>query len=614
MQRPLTSRILSLILILAMMVPIAACVPADPNNGNKEPSTPPAEPSAHVCVFGEWECVKEATASTEGLAERKCACGETEQKVIPVDSKEYTITYVDAPQHGNPVKYTVNDYIHLQAATWNGLAFAYWSDKDGNVVKEIPYGTEGNITLYANWRLTENMTISYSNSDPSLSVSDGNRYYFIYKIGKMTDVVLDQLSSYKYKGGTSHTWTISETVSFTQANAENIATAISNSVTKSESWSTVASAALSHSKTNTSEIGSTLSAEIGVEGFGKMGGSMSASMGVNINNSSSFTTTNTASGSTGSTSSASKTVASTISFETDTTTQIIRSETLDPSVTPAGAYKYVQAADILVFAIVTYDVDKEDYYIDILSVVQETYDTMLYEPLPEEINNLRIVESEPFAFNMDIDSLANEVIANAYYINFDANGGEGRMPVQMVLPNQSAQLSTNKFTKAGSIFVGWRVKDGDKTVVYMDGQSVDNLGSPKETVTLEAIWSSTEPGYSAWSEWSDWTPNRRETSDLVKEETAVLWSYYYFKCPSCGRHTPYYGYTCNTWPDGCGNTKIPDSSWRWVFSEVSYDQAGLKQWYSTQKSYTTIINGQVVFKASNGQMTVYRYATRTVEE
>lgn len=509
-------RIISLILVIVMsMLTLVGCLPdmgdetdhggsgnnntgnnSDGNEGGNNNNPDNGTGDSHTCSFGDWVIIKSATATEDGLCERYCECGNIEQKIIPASVKEYTITYIDAPQHNNPTKYTVNDFIDLQAAVWNGLSFAYWTDKDGNIIEEIPYGTEGNITLYANWRLTENLTISNSKNDPELSVYDDvdNRYYFIYSVGVMTDVVLDQLSSYKYKGGTSHTWTISETVSFTEANAENISNTISNSVTSSSTWNSATSAAVSRSKSTSSEISSTISAEIGVEGFGKMGGSMSASMGVNVNNSSSLAATNSVGGSSGSSSSSSKSVTSTISFETDTTTQITRSETLDPSATPVGVYKYVQAAEILVFAIVTYDVDSEDYFIDIFSVVQDVYDTMLYEPLPEEINNLRMVEHEPFAFNIDIDYLADEVIGNSYYIDYDSNGGEGEMPTQMVLPETPTKLLDNKFTKEGSLFVGWRVKDGDKTAIYMDGQSIEDLGSPKETVTLEAIWTS-DPEY-----------------------------------------------------------------------------------------------------------------------
>ena len=157
-------------------------------------------------------------------------------------------------------------------------------------------------------------------------------------------------------------------------------------------------------------------------------------------------------------------------------------------------YRYVQAGEINVYAVVTYDIDTKNYYINIFSYVMKTYDMMLYEIIPEYNSNVNIVESAPFLFDLDIESLVENTIGNSYYVEFDANGGEGSMPTQMMLPNQESTLCTNKFTKEGSLFVGWRVKNGDMTVVYTDGAKVKDLGSPKETVTLEAIWTK-DPEY-----------------------------------------------------------------------------------------------------------------------
>lgn len=123
-------------------------------------------------------------------------------------------------------------------------------------------------------------------------------------------------------------------------------------------------------------------------------------------------------------------------------------------------------------------------------------------------------------------------------------------------------------------------------------------------------WRPTEPIYSEWSEWSEWTFEIRETSDVVKQESATLWSYYYCKCPSCGAHMHVWNLTCPTWAGGCGKAYIPESSWVWVFSEKSYAETSPKDWYGTTKYYT-YLNGQLVFQG-NGQQTVYRYATRKI--
>ena len=180
-------RIISLILVIVMsMLTLVSCLPStgdgtnssgnsnnntgnnsNDNEGGNNNNPDNGTDDPHTCSFGDWAVIKSATATEDGLCERKCECGNVEQKIIPASVKEYTITYIDAPQHNNPTKYTVNDSIDLQAAVWNGLSFAYWSDKDGNIIEEIPYGTEGNITLYANWKYTlyfiKCFNIKYSN-------------------------------------------------------------------------------------------------------------------------------------------------------------------------------------------------------------------------------------------------------------------------------------------------------------------------------------------------------------------------------------------------------------------------------------------------------------------
>ena len=228
-------------------------------------------------------------------------------------------------------------------------------------------------------------------------------------------------------------------------------------------------------------------------GWGGTKASISASLGVGTQSGSTNTTSNSSSGSSGSSSGESNTVSSTLTYVSDTSTQVTRSESLSPDLSPAGLYKYVQAGTVEVYAIITYDIETKNYYINIFSYVVETYDTMLYKPTPEYNSDLSIVDSDPFVFDLNVDELAENIIGNSYYIVYDANGGSGSMPTQMILPDSTVSLYKNNFTKPGHAFVGWRIVDGDKNTVYLDGQNVNGLGSPKETVYLEAIWTSTEP-------------------------------------------------------------------------------------------------------------------------
>lgn len=124
------------------------------------------------------------------------------------------------------------------------------------------------------------------------------------------------------------------------------------------------------------------------------------------------------------------------------------------------------------------------------------------------------------------------------------------------------------------------------------------------------IWITQE--YSDWSGWSGWQDSQESTSDLKKEESRTVWGYYYFQCPACGAHMHGWDITCPTWAGGCGEAYIPESSWHVVWSTVSWDNAGLKDWHGTGKYYT-YIDGELVFKwTEGGSKTQYRYATRTL--
>ncbi len=79
--------------------------------------------------------------------------------------------------------------------------------------------------------------------------------------------------------------------------------------------------------------------------------------------------------------------------------------------------------------------------------------------------------------------------ANTYYVEFDANGGEGTMPVQTFTYGTAQTLTANTFTKNGYTFKGWAKSSTTGTVAYTDGKSVKNLTqNDGATITLYAVW------------------------------------------------------------------------------------------------------------------------------
>ncbi len=65
--------------------------------------------------------------------------------------------------------------------------------------------------------------------------------------------------------------------------------------------------------------------------------------------------------------------------------------------------------------------------------------------------------------------------ANPYTVAFDANGGEGSMPVQSFTYDTAQALSGNLFTRTGYTFRGWTLSRDGSGVLYADGESVMNL-------------------------------------------------------------------------------------------------------------------------------------------
>ncbi|MBQ2901134.1 MAG: InlB B-repeat-containing protein [Agathobacter sp.] len=77
---------------------------------------------------------------------------------------------------------------------------------------------------------------------------------------------------------------------------------------------------------------------------------------------------------------------------------------------------------------------------------------------------------------------------NTYTIEYDANGGSGRMNTVTHTYDKEQALAKNTFTRTGYTFMGWaRTPDG--AVDFTDGQTVENLTSANGgKVTLYAVW------------------------------------------------------------------------------------------------------------------------------
>ncbi len=79
-----------------------------------------------------------------------------------------------------------------------------------------------------------------------------------------------------------------------------------------------------------------------------------------------------------------------------------------------------------------------------------------------------------------------------YTVNFDANGGEGQMPVQILVFDEFKNLFANQFVREGYEFASWNTKADGTGFSYADKALVKNL-TKIAGITLYAQWNAIAP-------------------------------------------------------------------------------------------------------------------------
>ncbi len=187
--------VIAIALIVAITIGISACkfnfkdlLPTEPITTSTEspntPSTPDTttspsptvDPSTHVCVFGDWETIKEVTNTEDGLRQRKCECGKIEQEIIEAPNTEFYIQYrnLKSAEYPTETGYNSKDgLLNLPQPEAVGYRFVGWYTAyiGGELVDCIPQGSETDYVLYAHWELITYNVVFYSNSDYITSLS-----------------------------------------------------------------------------------------------------------------------------------------------------------------------------------------------------------------------------------------------------------------------------------------------------------------------------------------------------------------------------------------------------------------------------------------------------------
>lgn len=188
----------------------------------------------------------------------------------------------------------------------------------------------------------------------------------------------------------------------------------------------------------------------------------------------------------------------------------------------------------------------------------------------------------------------------------------------------SYTLSASYPTKSGSYFVGWSYTAGASSFDLRPNDTVTLKGSidlypvyvtheqavSGEEVYIYNISDFDSDGYnissedhtvqtrvdnSGWTSWSNYSLTAATESTTQQVRITKMYRYYYFLCPSCGRHEPFTG------KSDCGAT-ISGGAWHEGWFDTPYSACNPQSFsYTTSKYYTTSLgDGQVwIFSAGN---------------
>lgn len=139
--------------------------------------------------------------------------------------------------------YTVDRGATLPNMTLTGYYFMGWADENYNLVKSVPKGTIGNMTLTPIWTSHRNSTHpnDYA-SEGAVAITEWNdengntNISFVYNVGTIENVPLYQIGDWINGSGVGQTEITTVSESFSKECSKNIVKAVSDATTNSASW------------------------------------------------------------------------------------------------------------------------------------------------------------------------------------------------------------------------------------------------------------------------------------------------------------------------------------------------------------------------------------------
>ena len=468
------------------------------------------EPVAPGYAFVGWY-----TASQGGDVVDYIPAGSTQDYILYArwELITYNIRYFEAPENNNVDTYTVEDEIYLNDPNWSGLGFTGWTETNGKVQTEdrsgktyykIPAGTTGDLDLTANWKLMRNIAVPGTNTLMLAKYNPETEHYvFTYELGTIENVVLEELNSstlglYRHTGAGDFTLEMSQENTMEESFADSITQTISKSISSSTEWEQSKEWAKEISNEHSTHVD--ISLEIGGDAAMVKAG-IETGYGYANTNTDSWGGSESTGGSYGEETENGQEVGSSFSYLKSMTTSSAASITISGS-SPHGYYDYVQAGNIRVFGVVTYDPESGNVYMNTYSMLDNMHGVVLYYP---DVNALNNPTCETLEYSIPRDNIA-EVIANSYFVEYVTNGVydedgnelavKGSMNKTLHTIGGVEKLAKNEYTREGYLFTGWetrgKVEGQDELVstgTYTDEQIINTpLASDGQVVTMYALW------------------------------------------------------------------------------------------------------------------------------
>lgn len=233
----------------------------------------------------------------------------------------------------------------------------------------------------------------------------------------------------------------------------------------------------------------------------------------------------------------------------------------------------------------------------------------------------KISTSTTFSSNTTV--YAHWTVKTAQVSMYDADGSTWQASTVNV--GTSFTLPSSYPTKSGSYFCGWAYTSGAENYDLRPGDSISvnsavdiypvfvshEKAISGEVVYIYNINDFTDTDYdikektvdvetkvdnSYWTSWSAYSTNAVTASSTVQVRTTPMYRYYYYLCPYCGAHEPFYG------TSDCGK-QIPSSAWHETWSTIPYSNSSYKSFsYTTAKYYTTSLGDGQLWCFSSGNV------------